>query len=109
MEFPKYMEKGSRGPAVNIILLILVVYAREVEDMSLHRIECDSVLGDNGVFWVKSFQKAHNLEADGGVGPDTRTFLKERYHLDFEAVARASGGITVFVQPDGREIHWSPN
>ncbi|MBI1974696.1 MAG: hypothetical protein HYS51_02550 [Candidatus Zambryskibacteria bacterium] len=103
------MEKGSRGPAVNLILAILAVYAREVVDTSLHGIDCDGIYGDTGVHWMRNLQNLAELEVDGGCGPQTREYLKERYHFDFEAAARAMGGTNVFVQPDGTEIIWSPN
>jgi hypothetical protein len=104
MEFPRYMEKGSRGPAVNLILAFLIGWGRgDIKD-----VVPDADYGEKGAGHMKRFQTSHGLDADGGCGPETRSFLLNRYGFDFEAAAQATGGTTVFVQDDGTEISWSP-
>ncbi len=107
MKFPAYMEKGSEGPAVNLVLAFLIGWARgHAQD-----IHCDGVYGEVGVRWAKEFQGAHatlGLEPDGGIGPKTRGVMKDQYGFDFEAAARSTGGTTIFVQQDGTTKEWSP-
>lgn len=104
-EFPAFMEIGSRGVAVNLILAFLVGWAagRPWEN---HGVVCDAEYGERGVGLMKVFQANQHLEADGGFGPTTRAFIKQKYGFDFEAIARATGGGTVFIQPDGRRLLW---
>jgi hypothetical protein len=68
----------------------------------------DGVLGNMGVLLTKAFQCFYGLEEDGGIGPATRAKAKEWFGFDFDAVAAATPGETVFVQADGEEIVWSP-
>ena len=109
MEFPQYMEQGSKGPAVNLVLVALAVYVAMSNDSGeFSGIEFDGVYGETGVRWMKDFQKINDLEVDGGFGPTTRACMKEKYGFDFEQAAIFTGGTTVFVQTNGEEIEWSP-
>jgi len=104
---PLYMEKGSTGTMVNMVLAILVGWERGCSDEE-RGVICDGVLGDHGVDLVKDFQGYYGLDAHGGVGPDTRGVLHEEFDFNFVEVARTSGGSTTFVQPDGSKIVWPP-
>ena len=110
MAIPQYMEKGSRGPAANIILVFLNVWAslRLGENQNHHHIQFDGIYGETGSYWMKRFQEKHGIEPDGGVGPTTRQFLKTTCNFDFELAVRTTGGESVFVQPDRSEIRWAP-
>ncbi|HEY4520478.1 MAG TPA: hypothetical protein VJJ72_01600 [Candidatus Paceibacterota bacterium] len=101
LEIPPYLEKGSRGPAINILLVWLKGFFRAPD------IVCDSVYGDVGAGYVKRLQGQHGLDPDGGVGPKTRRMLKEDYGFDFESVASNTGGASMFVQPDGKVLVWA--
>lgn len=108
MEFPQYMEKGSRGPAVNLVLEFLQGWGRG-QGRLFKSIKGDCHYGNMGAACAMEFQRAHGgLEPDGGWGPKTRAVAKEEYGFDFEEAARHSGGTTIFVQPDGTEVAWSP-
>ena len=65
MEFPQYMEQGSKGPAVNLVLVALAVYVAMSNDSGeFSGIEFDGVYGETGVRWMKDFQKINDLEVD---------------------------------------------
>ena len=102
LQIPPYLEKGSSGPAVNVLLSWLKGFYRAPE------IECDAVLGDIGDGVVKRLQSENGLEPDGGVGPDTRTCMKEKLGFDFEDAARNTAGDNIFVQLGGERVGWNP-
>jgi hypothetical protein len=105
-EFPQYMELGSRGPAVNLVLALLLGWAK-VWGIFDHGVVCDGVYRARSATLMKKFQELNDLESDGGCGPETRKWLKEAFGFDLELAARTSGGDTSFVQPDGEEQIWS--
>lgn len=109
MKFPQYMQKGSRGPAVNLILIALAVWA-EFKGGGKHElaIVCDGEYGETAAAVMMAFQKSRGLEPDGHFGPSTRSVFLADFGFHFESVARSTGGTTIFVQPDGTEIAWSP-
>jgi hypothetical protein len=111
--FPRYMEKGSQGPAVNVLLISLAAWARFYRSISGREhlpsaIVPDCRLGDVGVAWLKIFQEACGTQPDGGFGPVTRIYFDTFFGFGFEAAARATGGTTVFVQPNQDMLAWSP-
>jgi hypothetical protein len=104
---PPDMWKGSRGTMVNVWLVALKAWALG-EHLSTRGVVADGVLGDCGVQLTASFQSCYGLEADGGVGPATRAKAKRVLDFNFDEVAAATPGETVFVQADGEEVIWAP-
>lgn len=109
MAFPEYMCKGSKGPAVNIILSFLSGWASTPTRRpdGGHGIVPDCLLGTVGCYWLERLRNAHGVPDERDLGPKTITYLKS-CGFDFEVAVRSTGGMTVFVQPDGTEILWSP-
>jgi len=103
---PKYMEKGSRGPFCVAVNAFLTGHA-SAWGMPDSEFAVDQLYGGRAVELMKSYQSDSNLEDDGGCGPKTRTAMKED-GFDVDVVANCLPGVTVFVQPDGSEISWSP-
>src|SRR3989344_6687232 len=104
-DVPKYMQPGSTGVAADLVLAFLAEHlsAQGVE----HHISFDGMYGDTGTKNMKLYQVSHGIEADGGVGPNTRAeMIKDGF--DFEAKLRSKPGISFFVQTNGEEIEWSP-
>lgn len=103
---PPYMEKGSEGPVVNIVLQFLMAWAKK-NRMGHTGIALDGKLGPIGIRWIKTYQRENGLQADGGWGPKTRDQAKKD-GFDFVATAKAQGEVlTAFVQPDGTTLHWA--
>lgn len=102
---PEYMEKGSKGPAVNVLLVFLMAWSH---GLASHELKCDDELGDTGMKWLGFFQDQHGLERKGGCGPDTRAKILEKYGIDFDDLVRRTARSTSFVQPDGEVISWHP-
>ncbi len=113
MSVPSYMEKGSQGPAVDIVLkfLTFLTMIRGECGQGLPKIEIDGDYGGTAVAHMKRLQQDLGLEPDGGFGPETRDRLREVADLDFTTacLSMLKNGPTVFVQPDGTQITWSPN
>jgi hypothetical protein len=113
MDVPQYMEKGSHGPAVDLVLKYLAFLAkiRGVGDQTLPKIEIDGDYGNAGVAHMERLQRDLGLEPDGGFGPETRDRLKEVTGTDFEAACLnlEDDLETFFMQPDGKVIRWKPS
>lgn len=106
-DIPTYMQKGSRGPVVNAVLLVLAGwYTSRFDDAS--GLEPDGEYGNRLHTVVSEFQKEWGLEEDGHFGPATRRAFVDEFGFNLQTLAAITGpGVTVFVQPDGDEIHWS--
>lgn len=103
---PEYMNKGSDGPHVTVVHILLCVAGyRETSDG--RKIAFDQNHGDVTAACLSDLQKDLNLDADGNFGPDTRDAVNQAFCLDFETVCMAVPGTTIFVQPDGTEIEWT--
>ena len=103
MEFPKYMQQGSRGPLVTL-LQVFLCGVRGSLDVEIKDLIFDGEYGDVTANLVNAFQVEHGLEADGHFGPATRAVVKEEYGFDFEAAAKTIPGMTSFHQPGGSKI-----
>lgn len=106
---PETMTKGSIGPHVTIVHVILCMEGfgqRLVPDME----------------WGDETDKAFNLVqrglgvSDGGtasggpiLGPRTRVRLITRFELNLEQIWRTIPGVTRFVQADGSVVEWGPH
>ena len=102
MYSPKFMQPGSYGTGVQLLLLALLMrgYTAKLT------LDCD--LGDVGVGHLKNFQKDYGLESDGGFGPETREFMLHEFEFNFEEALLATSGSTLFVQPDGSGLLFNP-
>ncbi len=113
MDVPSHMEKGSHGPAVDLVLKYLAFLAkiRGAGDQTLPKIEIDGDYGNAGVQHMKRLQQDLGLEPDGGFGPETRERLKEVTGTDFVAACLnlEDNEVTFFMQPDGKMTAWSPS
>ncbi len=107
MPIPKYLEKGSKGPAVVPLLAFLVGWGFgwcEVPD----GFKADDELGELGMKLIAKYQEDNGLSVEGGCGPQMRANLLD-HGFDFELAACSAGSdLTTFVQPDGTKVEWSP-
>ena len=104
---PQYMEKGSHGPFCVAVNAFLVGVAAVWSSVSDPEFVADVVYGEKAVVLMKDYQSDSGLKVDGGCGPETRAEMKSD-GFDSDVVANCLHGVTVFVQPDGSEISWSP-
>lgn len=109
-EPPFYMEEGSKGKAVDLVLLFLFHWKKQQDSRKATGIVLNGNYTGRGLALMCEYQKAHRLDDDGGVGPKTR---KQMCDDGFNFVARAKalghgGGITAFAQPDGKILFWGP-
>lgn len=105
---PTYLEKGSKGPAVVPLLVFLLTWASLFGEEVPEGFQTDDELGERGMLLIAKYQEFEGLTVEGGCGPEMRASLLSRYNFDFELVANSVGGETIFVQPDGQQISWSP-
>ena len=102
---PDYLEEGSSGTAVNILLAYVKGWAAAqtlpMESWECFlELRCDGTLGPIGMKCVAIYQRRKGLEVAGGCGPQMRVRMQEDGFNFEEAVATAKGQST-FVQPDG--------
>lgn len=102
---PPYMEEGSRGKAVDLLLQFLKDWAAKT-NRDASAIVLDQHFGKTGVSWLKTFQVVTGLDPDGGFGPKTRAKAKE-FGFDFEEEVQKLDSINHFVQPGGEVLYWS--
>ena len=76
----RFMNQGSRGPAVAALQLFLVG-TRLNSDVVV-----DGEYGEQTMLAVRELQLKYNLEPDGNFGPETREEVRLRYKLDFNAL-----------------------
>jgi hypothetical protein len=104
---PAYMQEGSTGPAANLVIVFLNNWA---ESLSLG----PTGLSENGeygavaVSWMKRYQQAAHIDADGGFGPQTRQTAKDRDGFDFVDAAQGLSDLSEFVQTNGTIYYWAP-
>ena len=107
---PPYLQPGSEGPAVNVLLKFLVGWAAENGQTSTG-IELDGEYGTVGIGWMGIYQASHDIDPDGACGPESRRTMQECDGFDFEQTLMDRGeelGITKFVQLDGTDLYWGP-
>jgi peptidoglycan hydrolase-like protein with peptidoglycan-binding domain len=94
--FQKYLDMGSKGPAVVVLQLLL-----KAAGYNSSAIVPDGDYGEQTAAGVRELQKHHGIEVDGHFGPDTRKAL-----MDFTTVnvndldAELFIGETLAVGPD---------
>ena len=104
-EPPPYLERGSKGPIVDKLLVFLTQWAKKNRRGETGIVE-DGVLGNKGVHWLTEYQKASGLEPDGGCGPQTRAqLLKDGFDFNEEA-QNTDGKVSGYVQLDGTTLYW---
>lgn len=101
-EVPPFMNKGSRGPHVTVLHILLFGMGKG------EGIVMDGDYGSVTAEKVAKFQQDMGLDHDGNFGPITREELKCFFDFDFEAACQTIPGTTSFVQPDGTVIEWGP-
>lgn len=108
-EPPIYMEKGSSGPFVNAVLLVLKLRSQFfLGSTPKEEIQLDGEYGPVGIAHMKAFQRTYGLQADGGFGPETRKAFQQFLNIHMsDLIALAGEGPTIFVQPEDRKIEWS--
>ena len=90
-----FMERGSTGPAVGVLQLILKVLGCN------EAIEIDLDFGDETEEGLKVLQRRYGLEADGKCGPGTRERIHEEIGIKLNALsADLFKEETVTVPPD---------
>lgn len=106
---PRFMGKGSKGPAVKVLLQwlkeVLPILTPHVDVTGLI---VDDEYGEHALRCVGEFQDAHKIKADGVFGPKTRALAKDRYGFDFVARAKETYGITEFAAPGRPNLYWAP-
>lgn len=80
--FPEFLNKGSEGPAVAVLQLILRIAYTDVGS----ELEVDGVYGEKTAEAVKTLQEELGVDADGDFGPATRQVLKEQWSMDVNAL-----------------------
>lgn len=81
VKFPErgYFKKGDSGTSILLISTFLAFTFLGFESKT--GVSIDEMLGDyfgpKLEAWIKEFQRANNLEVDGGIGPITYNKLKE--------------------------------
>ncbi|MGC9598949.1 MAG: peptidoglycan-binding protein [Minisyncoccia bacterium] len=102
--FPKYMERGSHGPIVQLVIVFLLGAGCG------KGLVADGMYGDVAVANMQAWQRANGISDDGGCGPETRNCMKERWGFDLELASRylLADAPTVFFQPEGGWIRWHP-
>jgi len=92
--FPKYLNKGSKGPAVALLQIILLVRGHN------RYIVTDGDYGDETAKGVRQLQKILRVEQDGHFGPQTRQALFAETELNVGAIpADIFGGENQAVAP----------
>ena len=98
--FPKYLDKGSKGPAVAMLQVLLV--ARGYND---DNIIVDGDYGDATAEGVRQLQEEFSLEEDGHFGPNSRAALQSDSDVNVDALdAELFVGETLAVGPDDEEV-----
>jgi peptidoglycan hydrolase-like protein with peptidoglycan-binding domain len=91
-----YMEKGSKGPAVAVLQIILITSGWGFD----YGVVIDGDFGERTEQALMGFQRSTGLEADGKCGPMTRAKLSEITGVDINALSAAVfTGKTVLVPP----------
>jgi peptidoglycan hydrolase-like protein with peptidoglycan-binding domain len=96
--FPLYLDQGSKGPAVNILAIALIVAGYD----PLGEIIFDGnyVRGGKIAEAVKRFQWKVSITADGNFGPVTRRAFAEHHHFNANQLTDAMfAGETVAANP----------
>lgn len=79
--FPEkgYFKRGDSGTSILLISSFLALNFIGYEAKTGAKIEdmLGDVFGPNLEKWIKEFQRANDLEVDGGIGPKTYNKLKE--------------------------------
>lgn len=101
-EMPPFLQQNSRGRIADLLYTFLCGAGLG------EGLVPDQVYGPKMVVAMVKFQELNSLDADGGCGPKTREVMKSRYDFDLVAVYENSHAhdypLSVFVQPDGREL-----
>ena len=94
--FPEILDKGSKGPAVAALQLVLKAGGWDPH----HQIVVDGEYGDMTKLAVRCLQNACGIEAFGNFGPKTRKALLDKTGLDVSSIrASAFIGETTAVSP----------
>ncbi len=102
--FPKFLDVGSYGAAVNALHLILCMLGFG-EESDNYKIERDGEYGMATVKAVKLLQAFLGFkgdEIDGNFGPKTRYMLFEKYKIDIDVMLFSSkyDNYTLWCSPD---------
>ncbi len=95
--FPKYLNVGSRGPAV--LWLQQLLYAL---DFCADCLPCDGEYDTVTAKNVEMLQRLLGVTPDGNFGPETRAALKAHMKIDVEAIHFAA---TFYIAPNGPGVH----
>ena len=100
---PPCMCRDSRGPHVSLLQAFLCGAGFG------SKLVFDQDYGPKTSWAVKAWQLANNtVIQDGNCDRGTLLKMQEWGDFDFEAACRTIRGVTIFVQPDGQRIPWSP-
>lgn len=96
--FPKYLNKGSKGPAVALLQCLL-----KDRGCNMENIVVDGDYGEQTARGVAELQTLLGIEPDGNFGPATRKALvDDDGGLDVNSIlAAAFTGKTLTVGPEG--------
>ena len=90
-----FMEKGSKGPAVVVLQIVLKMFGCGWE------IEVDGDFGDKTEEGLCMYQRTRGLEVDGKCGPEVRAEICRQIGIDFDSLpADLFRGETVTVPLD---------
>lgn len=101
---PGFMNKGSEGPGVDLVILFLISWAKKGEHFGETGLVADGIFGETACRWLKAYQTVNGIPvAETGVGPKTREQMKVD-DFDFEERLAEIGDpseSTLFCRDDG--------
>ncbi len=77
--FPKFLNKGSDGPAVMMLQSWLLL-------LGFVEVQMDGYYGDVTAAAVSGLQHNMGVEVDGNFGPDTRKAFLKWHRIDVDAI-----------------------
>ena len=100
---PPYLDKGSKGAAVQALQYLLHAEGFAVEGMLP-----DGDYGQLTADSVKYLQEELNLPADGNLGPATREAWKEMHAVSVDAIPMVGSQPTLYKSPDSDDLKCWP-
>ncbi len=111
---PLYLEEGSRGPAINLLLTFLQDWAKERGYSNTFFPPINGTYDGLALQMMKWYQETYSLDVDGGCGPQTRQHMLEHHGFNLAGCMKAIGAgdmtLTKFVQPPHEqhpELFWA--
>ncbi|MDO8530434.1 MAG: peptidoglycan-binding domain-containing protein [bacterium] len=95
--FPKFLNQGSKGPAVTILQAFL--WGALDDQEGIETLIPDGDYGPTTARFVSALQENLGIGIDGNFGPETRARVKSVYNYDFDAIPMCA--VTCFPETVG--------